>query len=72
MNKKEKITRWKRRKNAPVICEDTQDGLTFNIAVRGILTVCDGKADSEWDNVPSGMEGNQTVERLSRNEGGTK
>ena len=53
MTKKEKVAEWKRRKNAPVICEDTHDNLTSSIAVRGILTICDGKSDSEWDNDPT-------------------
>jgi hypothetical protein len=53
MNKKEKLAEWRRRKNAPVICEDIQDGLTSSIAVRGTLTICDGKSDSEWDNDPT-------------------
>ena len=53
MAKKEKIAEWQRRKNAPEICEDTHF-LTSSTAVRGILTICDGKSDSEWDNDPNG------------------
>ena len=50
--KEKKIAAWKRRKNAPEICEDTHF-LTSSTAVRGILTICDGKSDFEWDNDPS-------------------
>ncbi len=57
--KDKKIVDWRKRKNLPVICEDTHF-LTSSTAVHGILTICDGKFDSEWDNAPTG--GNQ--ERL--------
>ena len=59
--KEKKLRDWRRHKNAPVICEDTHF-LTSNIAVHGILTICDGKSDTEWDNAPT--DGNQTLERL--------
>ena len=61
--KEKRVADWRRRKNATVICEDTHF-LTSNIAMRRVVTICDGKSDSEWDNAPSGMDGNQTMERL--------
>ncbi len=61
MKKDAKIAAWRKRKNATVYCEHTHF-LTSNIAVRRAVTICDGKFDSEWDNVPSDMDGNQTVE----------
>ncbi len=57
--KEKKLADWRRHKNATVICGDTHF-LTANIAVRKVVTICDGKSDSEWDNAPS--DGNQ--ERL--------
>lgn len=48
--KEKKITAWKRHKNAPVICEDTHNNLTSSTAVHGIMTLCDRKSDTEWDN----------------------
>ena len=53
MNKDKKLVEWRKRKNAPVICEDIHF-LTSNTAVqRRMVTVCDHKADSEWDNDPA-------------------
>ena len=49
--KDKKLAQWRKRRNAPVICEDTHF-LTSSTAVRGMATICDHKADSEWDNDP--------------------
>ena len=48
--KEKKLVAWRKRKNAPVICEDTHSNLTSNTAVRGTLTIKDRKSDTEWDN----------------------
>lgn len=52
-DKKKKIADWKRHKNAPVICEDTHF-LTSSTAVQGVLSISDGKSDTEWDNHQDG------------------
>lgn len=50
--KDKKVAEWKRRKIAPVITEHIHDNLTAGVAVRGTLTITDGKADTQWDNDP--------------------
>ncbi|KKM79711.1 hypothetical protein LCGC14_1303110 [marine sediment metagenome] len=51
--KDKKLAQWRKRRNAPVICEDIHF-LTSNTAIqRRMVTVCDHKADSEWDNDPA-------------------
>ena len=32
------------------MCEDTPNNLTSRTAVHGIMTLCDRKSDTQWDN----------------------